>query len=215
MESLFKITAENLPFVIGLTVLIYILYKTLFSVKINNSRPTVDHGVVRFPQIPENEMKQLMDVYPTWHKENNLHPKRSKDVFPDSPVMPDLSVINGVAPYNPNMDNNEQAIYAAANQNTPAPAVIPVPTMFPSPKNIKIFPKERFRSVDEKDVYNGYVNQPMVIEGEFERPVDGIMSRWTQFSPCMNNEQERTRTCIHDEISGGKPCGHTLEKREC
>lgn len=173
-----------------------------------------------------------------------LEAKLDKVGFPVSPVMPDLNVIDGVAPYNPEISGNEwgatlisqgtqegktatstyernaSAISMPAKPVVPVPKFVPVPTMVPAPKIVIEAKNESFDQVMSKgkegyDMYNGYVNQPMLVN--YKQPIDAVMSKWSQFGACspVNNTKERTRTCIHDGIDGGKPCGHMIETIQC
>jgi len=154
--------------------------------------------------------------------------------FPLSPVMPDLNVIDGVAPYNPEISGNEWgaslikgsssqgvpgkdavAYTVSVSARTPTPKLVPVPTMLPSPLSPEAAIKETFDDHVGGDPYNGYVNRPQIVT--YKKPINAVMSKWTQFGPCSmgDNVKERTRTCVHDGIDGGNPCGHTIERTPC
>lgn len=188
----------------------YIIYK-LFIEQVQNaiSTPLSPGSFVSYPRVP-NEMAKLMDVQQAYPKWADKKITTGKDVA--TSVMPDQKVINGIAPFNPDLDGKEwstfaDATYFPAKQITPAPGMIPVPTMLPSPVKIRSLYAEKFTNDSENNDYVG---------NRLATPIDGVMSQWNQYGPCSNaNVQERTRTCVHDEIGGGKPCGHTLETRKC
>ena len=188
-----------------------------------------------------DDYNELLGVAPVQRERNISASIATSQDFPSSPIMPHLNIIEGIAPFNPDIDGKEwgvpaisgstmpgrtattgvstdtlaKAIYVAAHQKTPPPEMIPIPTMFPSPLHPdKVSKPERFYSSKAEDEYNGYVNQPQMIS--LQTPLDAQMSKWTQYGPCNENgEQERTRTCIHGPLDNGKPCGSTLEKRQC
>src|SRR6185369_10861612 len=104
-------------------------------------------------------------------------------------IMPDLNVIDGVAPYNPgamgsSWDNPEvPATGAPVDAHTPTPEMVPLPTMVPSPTNVTVAKKEAFlEGGATADPYNGYVEQPVLVD--IKTPVDAQMSKWNQFGPC-------------------------------
>lgn len=196
---------------------------------------------------PEPTHKDLLGVAPVQLKKSAVLTTGSGLNFPISPIMPHLNDIDGVSPYNPDFSGKEwastalpddptrppgrtastttiedaqtaKAIFIPAQQKTPTPKMVPIPTMFPSPLNPnKVSKTERFSlNGDSNDPYNGYVNQPRLVGADYTIPIDAEMSKWTQFGPCSaQGIQERTRTCVHDEIGGGKPCSTTLEQRSC
>lgn len=190
-------------------------------------RPNVSH-----PSPLSDSEKQLLGVAPI-QRIKPLSVKLAEVGFPSSPVMPDLNVINGVAPYNPNITGNEwggamlskdedvfeqnaKAYTVEVNNRTPTPEMIPIPTMMPpSPTKVNISPNQRFIDNKERDGYNGYINQPGIVS--YKTPIDAQMSKWTQFGPCSlkKNTKQRTRTCIHDGIDGGNKCDHTVETIMC
>lgn len=188
----------------------YITYNLFISEAKNViTTPLLSGDLVSRPHVP-NEMTKLMNVEQTYPMWTDKKISAGKNVA--TSVMPDQKVINGIAPFNPDLEGKEwssfaDATYFPTKQQTPAPGMIPVPTMLPSPIKIRSLYAEKFINDTEN---NNYVGNKLVT------PIDGVMSQWNQFGPCSNtNVQERTRTCVHDEVGGGKPCGHTLEKRSC
>jgi hypothetical protein len=172
------------------------------------------------------ERKDLLDVVSIQPVPLSTTDVSSNIGFPTSPIMPDLNVIDEVAPYNPDISGKEWAnVHISSDtfevpatdgtirQNTPTPQMIPIPTMVPSPTNVTVAKKESF--AEGEDPYNGYVDQPLLVD--IKTPIDAQMSKWTQFGSCnpQTRIQERTRTCVHDGIDGGKHCQHTIEGRKC
>lgn len=182
---------------------------------------------------------ELVGVAPAQLKKTLVYDNTGGVHFPSNPVMPDMKVIDGIAPTNPDIHEKEWAVsiepeettdmpnisistttspssnpvFAPTYQVTPAPKRVPVPTMFPSPSHPEVTKEKRFQGAT--DVL--HVDNPVEIDmAKFARPIDSVMSKWTQWGPCSaDGKQERTRTCIHDGIDGGRPCGTTREIRSC
>jgi len=244
----FQISQELL-----IAILIAGIFFYLFIIKRKKThRPLVAPGIVVRPEISnashtltDADNLDLLGVTPI-QRVVPLEAKLAKVGFPTSPVMPDLNVIDGVAPWNPSIAGNEwgamisdakgvlsgktatstqyedlaPATSMPAKNVVPTPKFVPVPTMFPAPKVVTVAKKESFDEAvaaenPSYDVYNGYVNQPLNVS--FKTPIDATMSKWTQFGACspVSHTRERTRTCIHDGIDGGKTCGNTIEQITC
>jgi hypothetical protein len=194
------------------------LYLWLFRQK---RRPVQTIRYARRPTIgkPDSltaDEKELLGVAPT-RRPRRTAVKLAKVGFPYSPIMPDIQVVDGIAPYNPEIVGNEWGSALVKDQvgathraraftvpvvaQTPTPKMVPLPTMIPSPGDV---------TVAKLEPYDGNTNQSMV---HLPKPLDATMSKWTQFGPhsIKYGARQRTRTCIHDGIDGGKRCGHTLE----
>ncbi len=205
-------------------------------------RPKRHHGQISHPtdsirQSREPISKQLMAPLPT---ETILIPRPQVPVrFPDTVIMPDQEIIEDTSPYNPDISEKEwadiqlktelfgktatstlvtlpdgtpvaPAVFAPAVQKTPTPNRIPFPTMVPAPTQIDVQPpKESFKP--------NSLDLPRAEGVIIETPIDAQMSKWTMYSPCSKRShiQERTRTCIHDGIDGGKGCTFTKQTRRC
>jgi hypothetical protein len=198
-------------------------------------------NLVSRPTPANPDLKSLLDAKLPHDKIPRIL-RASSIRYPSSTIMPDMNIIDGVAPYNPDVTGKEWAdtprlgtspaggrtatstslaeaeqagaVFVPTVQKTPAPNLVPVPTMLAAPTTVKVAPLETF--TDSKDPYNGYTNQPLLVSQNLWKSVDGEMSKWSQFGPCSSDgTQQRTRTCIHDAINGGTPCSETLQTRKC
>lgn len=202
------------------------------------------------------ENKQLLDpVMPASIVANKGHPlgvlptvstsswdvDNSKGLFPKSPIMPHLNVIDGVSPFNPDLSGKEWAssvptsVTRSSIDRDPmfidplvnrtdtdlatyktANQLTSTPNMVPIPT---MFPSplnpNKVAITERFKTKDSFLyNQPL--EVSLDKPINAQMSQWSQFGPCStDNVQERTRTCIHGGISGGTPCEHTFENRKC
>lgn len=221
----------------------YYLYKNLTKTENKKRHVILNDGIVMRPTILDTSVTgKLMGTGPAQRKMPYLEEFPKVAIMPGvttingiAPVNPDITGkewadvpktltqqkefttvkddsektnLQAKSTFNAN-DTMAKAIYIHTTQQTPFPSVVPVPTMYPSPLNINVSKTENFTNIE-----GNYKETPETVD--YITPIDGIMSKWSQFGPCSDTGiQEETRTCIHDGIAGGKMCMGTLKTRQC
>lgn len=140
-------------------------------------------------------------------------------------TLPPNTVQTTIVPYDPAMEGGSytkpladdqlqfgKAFEGSIQTTTAPPKFIPVPTSM----TIGTYPttlSNQPTNVPSDMVATG---QPAPADlNSNTKPVDAIMSQWTQWGPCTLGLTMRTRTCIHNQINGGNPCAHTIETQTC
>jgi len=119
--------------------------------------------------VHDETLRDLLGVAPV-QRVQPVSVQLAKIGFPASPVMPDLAVVDGVAPFNPDIVGKEwgaivtsggaagetatstypTAASTSSKQITPFPKMVPIPTMVPSPRKTSTVPNKIY---DEHALY--------------------------------------------------------------
>lgn len=168
------------------------------------------------PIIPSDRVdKHYLGVAPLQRYHSRVHPIVTDAALLESQekdVMRDQKAIDGIAPYNPDIMGKEWDVPILDIKDiTPIPHMVPFPTMNPPPSIISTF---QHSSLDV-EMIKGHLDESYSRIDNLGTSIDSQMSKWTQFGPCVENTQSRTRTCIHGGIDGGSPCSETVQHRKC
>lgn len=102
------------------------------------------------------------------------------------------------------------------NLVVPAPQMIPVPTSMVTPTPNDAYTTSFTPRPLPAGVLSLSTDFATADEYSSSKGIDAVMSEWSQWGPCSSvNTKQRTRTCIHDSINDGKPCGNTIETVLC
>lgn len=121
-------------------------------------------------------------------------------------------------PFDPNQPPQTLPLSVPAEEGkvyetTAFPQMIPVPTNMTVPQDTSGSSSATATNVPS-DLVN-YGDPKKADAYSSNQPVNAVMSQWSQWGPCEGGITTRTRTCVHDGINGGLPCGATKENMGC